>query len=92
MITQEKQFLFLETTIKMELFRTIREKRITAKQNDFHHEAEEVICLADFGDSLYIAFNGVPCDEINPQWTSKEIIERLTKLRQNYVNALMKNV
>jgi hypothetical protein len=75
----------------MELIRTIREKHTTAMHNDFQRQAEETICLADFADNLYIAFNGVPYDPIDTSWTSKEIVERLNALRQNYVNAKMKN-
>lgn len=75
----------------MELFKTIKEKHITAKQNDFHHQAEEVICLSDFGGDIYIAFNNVPIDLLDKSCTAQEMIDRLNTLRQNYVNAKMKN-
>ena len=74
----------------MELFRTIKEKHVSSKQNDYHHRAEELITLSDFGDRLYIAYNDIPLVRINPEWATKEIIELLDKIRQNYVNAMMK--
>lgn len=75
----------------MELFRTIKQKHISSKQSDFSQQAEETIKVADFAGHLYIAFSDVPYDPIDPTWTSKEIVERLQLLRQNYVNAKMKN-
>ena len=75
----------------MELFKTIKQKHISSKQNDFSQQAEEAIRVADFAGNLYIAFNDVPYDPIDPSWTSKEIVERLQLLRQNYVNVKMKN-
>ena len=49
--------------------------------------AEETITLSDFDNSLYIAFAGTPLIPIKEEWTSKEIVEELTKLRQNYIKS-----
>lgn len=73
----------------MNLLKRLREKHRAARQRDFQRQAEEAICLADFNDSLYIAFNGIPCDPVNQEWTPKEILERLSTLRNNYVNVKM---
>ena len=69
----------------MEFIRTIREKRCTKKQEDLHKLAEETIQVKDFADNLYFAYSGVPYVPIN-----KEIIEELAILRNNFINAKMK--
>lgn len=71
----------------MEFIRTIREKRQTKYQEELQRQAEEAITLSDFDNSLYIAFAGTPLVPIQENWTSKEIIEELSKLRQNYINS-----
>jgi hypothetical protein len=75
----------------MELIRTLREKRISAHQNDLQQQAIDLITLADFDDKMYVAFNGMPLVEIEPQWSVKEILQQLNIIRQNYVNCQMKN-
>ena len=71
----------------MELIRTLRERSQTKKQMEIHKLAEETITLSDFDNSLYIAFAGTPIVPIKEEWTSKEIVEELTKLRQNYIKS-----
>ena len=71
----------------MGFIRTIREKRQTKYQEELHRQAEETITLSDFDNSLYIAFAGTPLVPIKEDWTSKEIVEELSKLRQNYINS-----
>lgn len=75
----------------MELIRTIKEKVQTKKQEEIHQEAEEIITLSDFGDNLYIAYAGVPLLLIKEEWTTKEIVQELTKIRQNYINSKIKD-
>ena len=75
----------------MELIRNLKEKHVSSKQNDYHHRAEELITLSDFGNQLYVAYSGIPLVLIDPQWATEEIVEQLRKIRQNYVNAMMKN-
>lgn len=76
----------------MEFIRTIREKSQTRKEENIQKMAEETITLSDFESSMYIAYNGTPFVPIKEEWTSKEIIEELTKLRQNFINAKMKEL
>ena len=74
----------------MEWIRTIRTKYQTRKEQDIQREAEDTITLSDFCDHIYIAYLGTPLLLINDNWTQKEIMEQLTKLRQNYINAKTK--
>lgn len=71
----------------MEFIRTIRQKYEARQHSDIRHQAEELITLSDFADELYVAYNGVPLVPIDPKWTSKDILEELTKLRSNYINS-----
>ena len=74
----------------MELIRTLREKQQTRRQADILRMAEETICLSDFANSIYIAYAGTPLVPVQENWTSKDIMQELSKLRQNYVNSKMK--
>lgn len=74
----------------MELIRTIREKRLASKQQDIEERALYTIGIDDFDNDLYISYNGVPLVPIEKDWTTKEIIEKLNLIRQNYVNAMIK--
>jgi len=74
----------------MELIRTIREKQQTKKQEELHHQAEDIITLTDFESELYIAYNGTPLAPIDPSWTTKEIVQQLSIFRQNYINSHIK--
>jgi len=74
----------------MEFIRTIREKYQTKHQNELQKQAEYVITLSDFCDNLYIAFQDIPLIPIQEDWTSKKILEELTKLRNQYINAKLK--
>lgn len=74
----------------MELIRTIREKSQTKRYASIVEEAERLITLDDFDDSLFIAYNGVPFVPIEKQWATKEIVEKLSELRHNYANARLK--
>lgn len=55
----------------MEFIRTFREKQQTSRQNTILAEAHDVICLADFDDKIYIAYNGTPLVPIESTWTQK---------------------
>ena len=74
----------------MKLIRTLREKSQTKREEDIRRMSEEVITLADFDSSLYIAFQGTPLVPIEESWTSKEIFEELNKVRQNYIKSKKK--
>jgi hypothetical protein len=74
----------------MEFIRTIRERQQTKRQAEIHEQAENLITLQDFDDSLYIAFNGTPLAPIDPSWTTKEIVQQLSVFRNNYINSQLK--
>lgn len=74
----------------MELIRTLREKQQTRREEEIHRQAEDLITLSDFENTLFIAYNGTPLVPIAEEWTSKEIVQELDKVRQNYINAKMK--
>lgn len=71
----------------MEFIRTIRFKQQTAKEESLAKEAEKVITLSDFANTLYIAYNGVPYIQIDDNATPKDIIQQLSVVRNNYINA-----
>ena len=75
----------------MEFSRTIREKQVTKHQDDLAKQAEDKVYLSDFDNSLYIAYDGTPLIPIEDNWTPKQIVEELSKLRQNYVRSKMKD-
>ena len=74
----------------MDFIKTLREKKKLQREIAIKRVAEETIQLSDFDNEVYIAYNGTPLVPINDSWTSKEIVEELSKLRQNFVNSRMK--
>jgi hypothetical protein len=75
----------------MEFIRTLREKHQTKRQAEIELKAEELITLADFNDSIYIAYNGTPLAPIDPSWTTKEIVQQLSIFRKNFINSRLKD-
>ena len=71
------------------LFKTDPEKQETKRQNTLRQQAEELITVTDFADSLYIAYNGTPLAPIDPSWTTKEIVQQLSIFRNNFINSKM---
>ena len=71
------------------LFKSDPEKQETKRQNTFRQQAEELITVTDFADSLYIAYNGTPLAPIDPSWTTKEIVQQLSIFRNNFINSKM---
>ena len=76
----------------MELIRTLREKSQTRHQMELQRQAEYFITLSDFDSSMYIAYQGTPLIPINEDWTSKEILQELYKIRQNFINSKTKDI
>ena len=76
----------------MEFIRTLREKNQTKREEDIRKQAEDLITLSDFDSSLYIAYQGTPLVPIKEEWTSKEIVQELDKIRQNFINSKIKQV
>ena len=72
------------------LFKSDPEKQETKRQNTLRQQAEELITVTDFADSLYIAYNGTPLAPIDPSWTTKEIVQQLSIFRSNFINSRMK--
>lgn len=76
----------------MGFLRNLIEGSQTQQEERILKMAEEVITLSDFDSSMYIAYNGTPFVPINENWTSKQIMEELGKLRQNYINVKKKEL
>lgn len=74
----------------MEFFKKLREKSQSRLMEDIQERSKEVITLTDFGSSIFIAYNGTSLVEIDKNWTSDEILQELSKLRNNYINSNMK--
>lgn len=74
----------------MEFIRTLRDKHQTAKQNDIAMQAEARIRVSDFDNTLFIAFDGTPLVPIEKDWTTKEIVQQLSIMRNNYINSKLK--
>ena len=74
----------------MELIRTLKAKQQTKAQEAISKQAEDLIQVADFENSLYIAYDGTPLAPIDPSWTTKEIVQQLSIFRQNFINSRRK--
>jgi len=74
----------------MEFIRTLRDKHQTARQNDIAMQAEARIRVSDFDNTLFIAFDGTPLVPIEKDWTTKEIVQQLSIMRNNYINSKLK--
>jgi hypothetical protein len=74
----------------MEFIRTLKEKSQTRREEEIRIMAEEFIGLKDFNDTIYIAFQGTPLVSVKDEWTSKEIVQELAKVRANYIDAKLK--
>lgn len=70
----------------MEFIRTLRERYATQRQDDIMKEAEQVIRVSDFDDSLYISYDGMPLIQVEDSWTPRDILQKLSVIRHNYVN------
>ena len=76
----------------MELIRTIRERNQTKREADIRKQAEDTITLSDFGSSICIAYLGLPLIHLSEDYTSKEILAELERLRENFINAKIKKL
>jgi len=74
----------------MEFIRTLKDKHQTARQNDIAMQAEARIRVSDFDNTLFIAFDGTPLVPIEKDWTTKEIVQQLSIMRNNYINSKLK--
>ena len=75
----------------MELFRTIREKSQTRKEEEIRVIATERISISDFDNQLYIAFDGAPLVLLDENLACKQIVGELSRVRENYINSRLKD-
>jgi hypothetical protein len=54
-------------------------------------ESRSAIKVKDFDGELYIAVNEVPLLPIPNDWTTSQILERLSELRDGYSKNILKN-
>lgn len=76
----------------MEWIRTFREKQQTSRQTNIQLQAEEQICLTDFDNKIYIAYNGTPMIPIEDSWNTTDILAKLKETRDSYVNYKMRQL
>lgn len=76
----------------MGLIRFIKEKDKNRKIDLIKVQAVDSITLLDFESVMYIAFNGIPLIPVEEDMTPKEIIEELHKVRNNFINARVKEL
>lgn len=74
----------------MEFLKTYKEKQQVRRQAEIEEQAERLIRIQDFDNSLFLAYNGTPLAPIDPAWTTKEIIQQLTIFRNNYITSHIK--
>jgi hypothetical protein len=71
----------------MGFIKSIKQKYRTQRENEINDRAESLITVIDFAGDLYVAYGGIPLIPIDRKWTSKEILDELSLVRQNYVNS-----
>lgn len=71
----------------MGLINTIRERHAAKREQEIDRQARYEITVRDFDGRLYIAYSGTPLFLINEDWTTKEIIEHLEKVRANFIKS-----
>lgn len=65
----------------------LREKSRENSISEIREQSEYAVTVTDFEGDLYFAFNNTPMIHINKEWTSEDIIDELSILRQNFINA-----
>lgn len=74
----------------VEFIKDFKEKQRTKKYTAIAQQAEDNIYLSDFNDKVYISVGGNPLVEIEDSWTTKEIMEEVKKLRNNFITVKLK--
>jgi len=74
----------------MEFIKNLKEKQKIKRKLEITQQAEDTICLSDFNNQVYIAYNGTPLVVVEDSWKSQEIIQELHKLRDNFISARLK--
>lgn len=78
--------------IKMEFIKQFKEKQQSRRLQEIRSQADRFITVTDFNSGLYIAYDGTPLFPIEKEWTTKEIVEKLKVLRDNYISSKIKNM
>lgn len=74
----------------VEFIKNLKEKQKIKRKLEIAQQAEDTICLSDFNNQVYIAYNGTPLVVVEDSWKSQEIIQELHKLRDNFISARLK--
>lgn len=74
----------------VEFIKNLKEKQKIKRKLEITQQAEYTICLSDFNNQVYIAYNGTPLVVVEDSWKSQEIIQELHKLRDNFISARLK--
>ena len=74
----------------VEFIKNLKEKQKIKRKLEITQQAEDTICLSDFNNQVYIAYNGTPLIVVEDSWKSQEIIQELHKLRDNFISARLK--
>lgn len=74
----------------VEFIKSFKEKQRTRQYAAITQQAEDTIYLSDFNDKMYISVGGNPLVEIEDTWTTKEIMEEIKKLRNNFITVKLK--
>lgn len=75
----------------VEFIKSFKEKQKIRQLAGIRQQAEDYIRLSDFNNHVYIAYNGTPLVAVEDSWTQKEIIQELTKLRNNFITSKLEN-
>lgn len=70
----------------MKWLKDFKTKQKIAQQYTIQEIAKGSIGLIDFNDTIYIAINDTPLVAVEDNWTKKEILDKLTEVRTNYIN------
>lgn len=68
-----------------EIFKAIKKKQQASRHNSIIQQAHSCICLDDFDNKVYIAYNGTPLIPVEDNWTQKEILNKLEDTREGYI-------
>lgn len=76
----------------MEFIRSLKQKQQIAQQNNIIEQAHSSICLEDFDNMIYIAYNGAPLIPVESNWTQKEILSKLEETRNSFIRYKQKQI
>lgn len=71
----------------MNVFNNWKENQKAKQQLSIKEEANARITLTDFNNKIFISIGGIPLIEMDKEWKTEEIIDKLTIVRNNYINS-----